>query len=274
MLFVDDLYNGNQLLNWQDFRAKFGLRNNDHFMWIQIINAIPITWRRLVENSQITSRPLRVQHTLMLTRQIPLETLTSKYIYTLKIMKIKEPPTSQVYIINKIQEDDLDWTSIYTNGRRCTIDNYTRNFHFRCSHNILFLNKWLFRANLTSSSLCPFCKIEDEDIIHLFANCIFTKNLWTTLGLKICPQLPPLTPKSAFFGYPENNSKLINHIHLIFRIAVYNSRSESTCNVQYILNKINNTKKIEENLSFSNQNSRDKYNEKWSNYKILPTIDE
>ena len=48
-LFVDDLYNGNQLLNWQDFRTKFGLRNNDHFMWIQIIYAIPITWRRLVE---------------------------------------------------------------------------------------------------------------------------------------------------------------------------------------------------------------------------------
>ena len=92
--------------------------------------------------------------------------------------------------------------------------------------------------------------------------------------IRYSPQLPPLTPKSAFFGYPENNSKLINHIHLIFRIAVYNSRSESTCNVQYILNKINNTKKIEENLSFSNQNSRDKYNEKWSNYKILPTIDE
>ena len=273
-LFVDDLYNGNQLLNWQDFRTKFGLRNNDHFMWIQIINAIPITWRRLVENGQITPRPLRDQHTLMLTRQIPLETLTSKYIYTLKIMKIKEPPTSQEYIINKIQEHDLNWTSIYINGRKCTIDNYTRNFHFRCSHNILFLNKWLFRANLTSSSLCPYCKIEDEDIIHLFANCIFTKNLWITLGLKIRPQLPPLTPKSAFFGYPEINSKLINHIHLIFRIAVYNSRSVSACNVQYILNKINNTKKIEENLSFSNQNSRDKYNEKWSNYKILPTIDE
>ena len=177
-------------------------------------------------------------------------------------MKIKKPPTSQVYISNKIQELYLNWTLINTNGRRYTIDNYTRNFHFRCSHNILFLNKWLFRANLTSSPLCPYCKFEDEDIIHLFANCTFTKNLWTTLGLRISPQLPPLTPKSAFFGYPEINSKLINHIHLIFRIAVYNSRSETTCSIQYILNKINNTKKIEENLSFSNQNSRDNYNEK------------
>ena len=72
------------------------------------------------------------------------------------------------------------------------------------------------------------------------------------------------------FGF----DKSINHIHLIFRIAVYNSRSVSAFNVQYILNKINNTKKIEENLSFSNQNSRDKYNEKWSNYKVLPTIDD
>ena len=101
-LFVADLYNRNQLLNWQDFKTKFGLKNNDHFRWIQIMNAIPITWRRIVENGQITSHPLRVQHILMLTRQIPLEALTSKYIYTLKIMKIKGSPTSQEYIINKI----------------------------------------------------------------------------------------------------------------------------------------------------------------------------
>ena len=30
-LFVADLYNGNQLLNWQTFRTKFGLRNNNRF---------------------------------------------------------------------------------------------------------------------------------------------------------------------------------------------------------------------------------------------------
>ena len=46
-------------------------------MWIQIINAIPITWRQTVEIGQITPHPLRAQHTLILTRQIPLETLTS-----------------------------------------------------------------------------------------------------------------------------------------------------------------------------------------------------
>ena len=43
--FIADLYNGNQLLNWHEFRAKFGIKNTDHFMWIQIINIIPITWR-------------------------------------------------------------------------------------------------------------------------------------------------------------------------------------------------------------------------------------
>ena len=131
----------------------------------------------------------------------------------------------------------------------------------------------LFKWNMVASPLCSFCKQEEENILHLFSKCSYVKNLWSQLNEKITVQLPPITPKSAFFGYP-NSSKLINHIHLIFRIAVYNSRSESTCNVQYILNKINNTKKIEENLSFSNQNSRDKYKEKWSNYKILPTMDE
>ena len=83
-------------------------------MWIQIINAIPIIWRRKVENGKITPHQLRLQHMLMLTRQTPLETLTPKYIYTLKNRKLRNL-TSQEY---KIQEHDLNQVSIYTNGRR------------------------------------------------------------------------------------------------------------------------------------------------------------
>ena len=41
-LFVSDLYEGNKLLNWQTFKMKFDLRQQDHFSWIQIGNAIPL----------------------------------------------------------------------------------------------------------------------------------------------------------------------------------------------------------------------------------------
>ena len=80
-------------------------------------------------------------------------------------------------------------------------------------------------------------------------------------------QLPPITPKSAF--YPDS-SKLINHIHLIFRIAVYKCRSLFTCNIQHILNKIKNVKKIEENISLTTPILREKFTNKWTNFAICP----
>ena len=106
-LFVSDLYVGNKLLNWQAFKRKFDLRQQDHFTWIQIVNAIPIKWKKIIEDSQIVIHPHIIQHSLMLTREIPLEKLTSKYIYTMKIMKIKEIQTSQNNIESQIQESDL-----------------------------------------------------------------------------------------------------------------------------------------------------------------------
>ena len=269
-LFVSDLYVGNKLLNWQAFKRKFDLRQQDHFTWIQIVNAIPIKWKKIIEDSQIVIHPHIIQHTLMLTREIPLEKLTSKYIYTMKIMKIKEIPTSQKNIESQIQDSDLRWDKLYTFGRTCTNDSYTRSFDFKCTHNILFLNKMLFKWNMVASPLCSFCKQEEENILHLFSKCSYVKDLWSQLNEKITVQLPPITPKSAFFGYP-NSSKLINHIHLIFRIAVYKCRSLSICNVQHILNKIKNAKKIEENSSFTTLFLRERYTEKWSVFAILPT---
>ena len=269
-LFVSDLYVGNKLLNWQAFKMKFDLRQQDHFSWIQIVNAIPLKWKKIIEDSQIVIHPQRFQHLLMLTREIPLEKLTSKYIYTMKIMKIKDTPTSQNNIETQIQENDLRWEILYTFGRTCTIDSFTRNFDFKCTHNILFLNKMLFKWKMVASPLCSFCKQEDEHILHLFSRCNYVKNLWSQLNTKITLQLPPLTPKSAFFGYPDS-SKLINHIHLLFRIAVYKSRSLFTCNVQHILNKIKNAKKIEENISLITPILREQFTNKWNTFAILPT---
>ena len=126
---------------------------------------------KIIDDSQNVIHPQNFQHLLTLTREIPLEKLTSKYIYTMKIMKIKDTPTSQVNIETQIQENNLSWETLYTFGRTCTIDSYTRSFDFKCTHNILFLNKMLFKWKKVASPLCSFCKQEDENILHLFSKC-------------------------------------------------------------------------------------------------------
>ena len=93
--------------------------------------------------------------------------------------------------------------------------------------------------------------MNEETIVHFFCHCNITKQLWDSLAAA-CPgiQFPALTPKSAYFGFHPLRESLVNHVHLIFRIALYKKRDLGTCSLSYILNKISQIKKSEENLLF------------------------
>ena len=111
--------------------------------------------------------------------------------------------------------------------------------------------------------------MEKETIIHLFAECPIIKNIWISLNQKISIDLPSLTPKSAFFGFYENDCMITNHIHTIFKIAVYNNRDKGDCNSTYIINKILQIQKTEENIVYLNENARKKNEKKWADFKVL-----
>ena len=80
----------------------------------------------------------------------------------------------------------------------------------------------------------------DETILHLFYQCDLTKSLWQTLRTKFST-LPELNPQSAFFGLHSEHIS-INHIHLIFRIALYKIRIDigrlATLTLKYIRSRL------------------------------------
>ena len=230
-LFVSDMINSHgTLLNWDEFKNKFNLENKDLFKWRQIISAIPSEWKGKIISHAPLQEPI-FQHTLQLTRPLPLIKLTSKQIYLIFIHKIRKPPTSQTKINNLLSDQILKWDELYVFGRQISIDSYSRMFYFKCTHNILYLNSVLFKMKLVVSPLCSYCHREDETLVHLFFHCINTKQLWNSLASAFpVIELPALTPKSAFFGFHPLKDRLVNHIHLIFRIALYNKRESGTCN--------------------------------------------
>ena len=126
-------------------------------------------------------------------------------------------------------------------------------FHFKCMHNILYLNDKLFKMNLVLSKACSYCREHNDTIIHLFSACTKNISAWNLLRTRTNLTLPVLTPKCAFFGFHEIDDKLINHIHLIFKIAVYKNRNTNICSETYVINKIIQTKKIEQNITYLNQ---------------------
>ena len=118
-------------------------------------------------------------------------------------------------------------------GNRYIFYSYSRSFQYKIPNNVLCLNKRLFTFRKWTSFLCPFCKLSDETMLHLFYEYNIIQKLWNDLALFFESDftLFDLIPQTVFLGFLNVESKpllLQNHLLLIFKIYIYNSRrSES-----------------------------------------------
>ena len=103
-----------------------------------------------------------------------------------------------------------------------------RNFQYKILNNTLYLNNRLALFGFANTTNCSFCGTSEENFNHLFVECSFTTALWQELISYFPPLVfPALTPQGAYLGFLDDkieNLFLINHILLIFKIYVYNSR--------------------------------------------------
>ena len=138
------------------------VRNSHYFKRRQIIDAIPVRWKYILQsdrNSLLNTYENlnKDQHLLYLARRLPLERLTSRQLYDIFIYNLKQKPTSEANISISLNMDSICWKKVYVLANKSTIDNYARQLHFKVTHNILYLNKSLFRMGLSVTKLCPFC---------------------------------------------------------------------------------------------------------------------
>ena len=123
----------------------------------------------------------------------------------------------------------------------------------------------MFKLGHSNTPLCSFCNSAPENLIHIFSECQITKELWSQIQDSLPEiQLSELTPGSAFLGLNPLDDVLANHIYLIFKIALYNSRQKRKCSIQYIKRKIVATKKLELNMTFFDNDKKQKTFQKWT----------
>ena len=120
-----------------------------------------------------------------------------------------------------------------------------RVFPYKFLNNVLYLDKLLFRFEKIDSPLCSSCKMIDETPLHLFYNCTKTKLLWDQLSFL------PLMSQSAILGHINlsDDYLLINHLILIYKFHIYNSRNRGYLNIEHLKAIIDKTKRIEEEIS-------------------------
>ena len=117
-------------------------------------------------------------------------------------------------------------------------------------NNVLYLNKKLLTFQKSTSPLCLFCKLSDETVPHLFYECSIILNLPNELDLLFENEstLFDLTPQYAFLGFFNINSKLLliqNHLLLIFKIYIYNSRRSESLKIKSLIWEITKVKNRE-----------------------------
>ena len=98
---------------WNDIRTLYNLPNSLHFRYVQLVDAIPASWKFEISQNRDAfieaNNTNRTQHMLFLTRQLPLENITSKQIYIMLLKKIKTKPTSETTLSAKFEGLTCEW---------------------------------------------------------------------------------------------------------------------------------------------------------------------
>ena len=153
-----------------------------------------------------------------------------------------------------------------------TLESYSRSFQYKILNNVFYLNKKLFTFPKLTSLPCPFCKLSDETVLHLFYECDIVQNLWNELDLFFENDftLFDLTLQAAFLGFLNVDSKLFliqNHLLLIFKIYIYNSRRSESLIIKFLIREIMKIKNIEEKISINNEKKHTMHKRKWQQFE-------
>ena len=150
-----------------------------------------------------------------------------------------EKPTAQKYFEKNFQNPELEWKNIYTLPRHVTINTNLHIFQCKLLRNILYLNEMLYKSGKTG--------------IDLFLSC--TNFLWKLLqhSFQNALIIPPITPKSAIFGFTDYkvNYHLINHILTVSKYYVYKTRGNGLSEPKVLKRNIHKMKNIEKQISLN-----------------------
>ena len=111
---------------WLDIKTQFNLSNKQHYFWIQLINAIPKSWKEELRSSNHIFDALSVYYYHLIKRNqiYSFDKCSSKELYRLQISLNNSKTRSQLYFEDLFQIKDIDWKHVYLLPRRVTVDTY------------------------------------------------------------------------------------------------------------------------------------------------------
>ena len=152
---------------WKDLKIEFHLKDTHKIYWLQIIDALPKTWKDIIlKNKGNTKNLVTFDHHIVRNSQIcSFNKLTSKELYLILADTNTVKPTAQDYLENLFETSQFKCKEIYFLIRNTTLNTKARMFQYKVLHNILYANKILFEFGKVTSPRCSFCKLNDKTIM-------------------------------------------------------------------------------------------------------------
>ena len=112
MNFICQLFNDNgNIKPWKDLKIEFHLKYTRKIYWLQIIDALPKTWKDIILNNKGNAKGLVIfDHHIVRNSQIhSLNKVTSKELYLILVVANTVKPTAQDYFENLFETSRLNW---------------------------------------------------------------------------------------------------------------------------------------------------------------------
>ena len=111
--------------------------------------------------------------------------------------------------------------------------------------------------------------MEEETISHLFYYCNDMQDIWNQLQTYFtnCVHFSQLTPQTAIFGFHDIESETFfffqNHIILLLKLCIYNTRKYGFLSLNNFLNEISKFKNLERRVAVNNRNKYERFRKIW-----------
>ena len=183
LIYVNDLCENSEYVASDILLRKLSDKRNWMSEFMQVKRAIGYSWTD--ENDCTGRETLYGTCVWFNSSMISLDTLNSRYLYSVSLMENVVRPTAQAYWDSVTP--NLDWKAIWESQTCYIRHNKLREFNFKLLHKILpcryLLNKWKIR-DTSGNVYSPFCDICNklENYEHMFLECNRLRKFWGRLN--------------------------------------------------------------------------------------------
>ena len=142
------MFNDNgKIKPWKDLKIEFHLKDTHKIYWLQIIDALPKTWKDIILKDKGNAKNLVIfdHHIVRKSHICSLKNLTSKELYLILVDANTVKPPIQDYFENLFKSSNFNWKKIYFLICDTTLDTKARMFQYKLLHNTLYVSKMLLK---------------------------------------------------------------------------------------------------------------------------------